>query len=213
MAAHTDRVEGTLATWNKDRGFGFITPTTGGRQVFAHIRAFPQGSAPQVGELVSFEVERTPEGKTRARYVRPIGAGAVQRYGAVASSIPSYLPVVAFVVLFTVVSILWHPSFWFAVVYLGTSLICFLIYAVDKSAAIEGGWRVSESALLLLGLFGGWPGAIVAQQALRHKTKKRAFQAAFAGSVVVNVLAFVLLTSPLIVRVEAFIVANWPGSN
>jgi uncharacterized membrane protein YsdA (DUF1294 family)/cold shock CspA family protein len=199
MAARIDRVEGTLVTWNEDRGFGFIAPTGGGRQVFAHIRAFPQGTtAPHIGELVSYEVERTSEGKTRARYVRPIGAGAVQRYGRTASSILSYLPVVAFIVLYAVVWELWQPPYWVLVLYVGASLLCFIIYAIDKSAAAEGRWRVSESALLLLGLAGGWPGAIVAQQVLRHKTKKRSFQAAFAGSVVVNVLAFVVLTSPLL---------------
>ena len=199
MAARTDRVEGTLVTWNPDRGFGFITPTDGGRQIFAHIRAFPQGTTtPTIGELVSYEVERTPEGKIRARFVRPIGAGTVQRYGNTASSILSYLPVVAFAVVYAVVWVLWQPPYWMLIVYLGTSLLCFIIYAIDKSAAAQGKWRVSESALLLLGLFGGWPGAIIAQQVLRHKTKKRSFQAAFAGSVVVNVIAFVLVAAPLL---------------
>lgn len=208
MASRTDRIEGTLATWNEDRGFGFIAPTAGGRQVFAHIRAFPQGTTkPRVGELVSFEVERTPEGKTRARYVRPIGAGTVQRYGRATSSILSYLPVVAFVAVYAVDWVLWQPPYWVLVLYLGASLLCFIIYAVDKSAAAEGRWRVSESALLLLGLAGGWPGAIVAQQVLRHKTKKRSFQAAFAGSIIVNVLVFVLLTSPILAALGAVTLA------
>ena len=59
MAARTDRVEGTLASWNADRGFGFIEPAAGGRQVFAHIRAFPQGtSTPRIGELVTYALLR-----------------------------------------------------------------------------------------------------------------------------------------------------------
>ena len=44
--------------------------------------------------------------------------------------------------------------------------------------------------LLSLGFVGGWPGAIVAQQALRHKTVKRAFRMRFWLSVVVNVAMF-----------------------
>ena len=87
-------------------------------------------------------------------------------------------------------------------VYLGTSLLCILVYSLDKSAAALGRWRVSESALLLLGLAGGWPGAILAQRLLHHKTKKRSFQAAFAGSVIVNIIAFVLLSSPLVAALE-----------
>jgi uncharacterized membrane protein YsdA (DUF1294 family)/cold shock CspA family protein len=197
MATRSDRYEGTLANWNDGRGFGFISPDAGGPQVFVHVRAFPQGAkVPAIGEKLSYEVEQTAEGKTRARYVRVVGTKELPRYGRATASLVSYLAIVAFIVLYLMVSLLWHPSLWIAVLYFGASLLCFAIYAIDKSAALEGRWRVSESALLLLGLAGGWPGAIVAQQVLRHKTKKRGFQAAFAGSIIVNILAFVLLTSP-----------------
>lgn len=199
MAARNDRLEGTLASWNPDRGFGFITPLGGGPKIFAHVRAFPQGSStPVVGSKLSYEVERTPDGKTRARFVRVAGSPPIQTYGRVRGSILSYLPIALFVALYIVVTVLWHPPYWVLFVYLGTSLLCILIYTLDKSAAALGRWRVSESALLLLGLAGGWPGAILAQQLLHHKTKKRSFQSAFAGSVVVNILAFVVLSSPFV---------------
>jgi len=204
MAALTERLEGTLTSWNQDRGFGFITPTAGGGQIFVHVRAFPRGSViPAVGAKLSYEVEITADRKTRARFVRVAGAPVIQTYGTVGASILSFVPIVLFIVIYIVVAVLWHPPYWVLFVYLGTSLLCILIYTLDKSAAALGRWRVSESALLLLGLAGGWPGAIVAQQLLRHKTKKRSFQAAFAGSVVVNILAFVFLTSPLLARLEA----------
>jgi uncharacterized membrane protein YsdA (DUF1294 family)/cold shock CspA family protein len=203
MAASTNRHEGTLASWNADRGFGFITPTAGGPQIFAHVRAFPQGSGtPHVGAQLSYEVELTADGKTRARYVRLAGAAPIQTYGPARANLFSYVPIALFIVIYIVIAIFWHPPYWALFVYLGTSLVCILIYSVDKSAAALGRWRVSESALLLLGLFGGWPGAIIAQQLLHHKTKKRSFQSAFAGSIVVNILAFAVLTSPLIARLE-----------
>jgi uncharacterized membrane protein YsdA (DUF1294 family) len=75
--------------------------------------------------------------------------------------------------------------------------VCFAVYVHDKSAAVDGRWRVSERTLIVLGLAGGWPGAIVAQQIYRHKSNKAAFRSAFWGSVVLNVLAFVVLCSPL----------------
>ena len=90
----------------------------------------------------------------------------------------------------------------------GQSLKTCMIYWLDKSASAQGRWRVSESALLLLGLAGGWPGAILAQRLLHHKTKKRSFQSAFAGSVVVNILAFVVLSSPFLAWLSRISVAN-----
>jgi uncharacterized membrane protein YsdA (DUF1294 family)/cold shock CspA family protein len=201
--ARSDRHEGTLATWQKERGFGFITPDEGGPQVFAHVRAFPNGTTPEAGARLSYEVEVTPEGKTRARFVRVAGAPVIQTYGSTRSGIMSYLPIGLFVILYIVVAILWHPPYWVLFLYLGTSLLCILIYWLDKFAAAQGSWRVSESALLLLGLAGGWPGALLAQRLLHHKTRKRSFQSAFAGSVVVNIIAFVVLASPLIARLEA----------
>jgi len=46
----------------------------------------------------------------------------------------------------------WHAA---------ASLLCFALYAADKSAAQAGRWRTPESTLLTFGLIGGWPGAIV----------------------------------------------------
>jgi uncharacterized membrane protein YsdA (DUF1294 family) len=76
--------------------------------------------------------------------------------------------------------------------YLALSVLLFVVYAVDKSAAKAGRWRISERNLLFVGLLGGWPGAVIAQQSLRHKTRKRSFQLAFWATVVVNA-AVVLL--------------------
>ena len=75
------------------------------------------------------------------------------------------------------------------------SVLAILAYAVDKHAAQTGAYRVSEQALILLGLFGGWPGALLAQRLFRHKTVKRSFQSLFWVSVVANL---VLVTVALV---------------
>lgn len=70
--------------------------------------------------------------------------------------------------------------------YLAASLLAFAVYAYDKSAASKRQWRTPESTLHLIALLGGWPGALVAQQQLRHKSKKASFLLVFWGTVVLN---------------------------
>jgi uncharacterized membrane protein YsdA (DUF1294 family) len=77
--------------------------------------------------------------------------------------------------------------------YVALSILAFAMYAADKRAAQRGRWRTPENTLILVGLIGGWPGAVVAQQVLRHKTKKLSFRSKFWATVIVNVLVFVLL--------------------
>ena len=73
-----------------------------------------------------------------------------------------------------------------AIGYAALSLVTFFAYAFDKSAAQRGAWRTSEGTLLFLGLAGGWPGALIAQETLRHKSKKASFRAVFWVTVAVN---------------------------
>jgi cold shock CspA family protein len=62
------RIEGTLSKWNDDRGFGFITPTQGGQEIFVHISTFPKdGARPTLGEKLTFEIETDNNGKKRAK--------------------------------------------------------------------------------------------------------------------------------------------------
>ncbi|MCS7465357.1 DUF1294 domain-containing protein, partial [Stieleria sp. ICT_E10.1] len=72
---------------------------------------------------------------------------------------------------------------WF---YLAASLVTYLVYAMDKSAARSGHWRTQESTLHLLSMIGGWPGALIAQEKLRHKTRKQSFRIVFGLTVLLN---------------------------
>jgi uncharacterized membrane protein YsdA (DUF1294 family) len=76
-------------------------------------------------------------------------------------------------------------------VYAGVSLLTFAVYRADKEKAVRGEWRTPESTLHLLELLGGWPGALVAQQVLRHKNRKATFQVAFWAIVAVHIAALV----------------------
>jgi uncharacterized membrane protein YsdA (DUF1294 family) len=77
------------------------------------------------------------------------------------------------------------------------SVIAFGLYAVDKATALDRAWRIPESSLLLAGLLAGWPGALLAQHLLRHKSAKPAYLAEFWATVALNVLAFAFAFTPL----------------
>lgn len=55
------------------------------------------------------------------------------------------------------------------------NVVVFCVYWRDKVAARNGDWRVRESTLLWLSLFGGGIGAFLGQRLLRHKTRKPPF--------------------------------------
>ena len=70
-------------------------------------------------------------------------------------------------------------SWWILPASLGLSLLTFCIYWADKRAAQAGRWRTPENTLQLLALAGGWPGAWLAQQVLRHKSSKLSFRVTY----------------------------------
>ena len=100
------------------------------------------------------------------------------------------MAILAFASVWLYVVSRWPVNPMVLVVYIGLSLLAFLVYAYYKSAAINGRWRTPERTLHLLGLAGGWPGALLAQQLLRHKCSKPSFVAVFWFTVAVNVAGF-----------------------
>ena len=108
-----------------------------------------------------------------------------------------YLPILAFALVYLGATLTWDLPLLVGAAYTLTSLTCFVAYALDKSAAQHGAWRTPERTLLVLGLVGGWPGALLAQQWLRHKTSKHSFRQLFWVTVAANVAGFVYLSSRL----------------
>lgn len=193
------RFEGTLTRWEDERGFGYLESTQGGEPIWVHVRAISglQGR-PRVGQRFSFEVELGQQGKMRAVRVMPVHdprpsrhPGRFRQDGPAAYGTATLFVLPAFAVLALCVAVWGRPPGWLGWLYASASFAAFVRYAADKSAAARGDWRVAEQHLHLVSLVGGWPGALLAQQVLRHKTVKASFRSTFWGTVVVNVAAFV----------------------
>ena len=189
------RMKGKLSSWNDEKGFGFIEPVGGGRRVFIHIKAFAnRNRRPETGQIVTYTLSTDRQGRScavdastsgsRPTRKAPRRSGTLSTVGAVAFLLVMGVSVVTSKV----------PPAIFAI-YLVASLVTFAAYAMDKSAARKGAWRTQESTLHVLSLLGGWPGALVAQQKLRHKSKKQSFRTVFWFTVIVNVGAFVWIST------------------
>lgn len=187
------RQKGKIKTWNDDKGFGFIQPHKGGPEVFVHIKAFGnRGNRPEINDVVTYSLTQDKQGRTRAiKAARPGEKRIVKarrRPGAFSAIFPlGFLGIVGASSQVTNLPLVVPAA------YLVVSLMTYIVYAWDKASAKVGRWRTSEGTLHLLALAGGWPGAMLAQRNLRHKSKKASFRFSFWITVLLNCAGLVWL--------------------
>ena len=191
------RTKGKITHWNQEKGYGFITPSAGAKRVFVHISAFRgRGNQPEVNQLVEFSLSTDQKGRPCAVQVSEVGArntGQTRRKG----RLTHMLGAAVFLVIVVISVLSGAAPIEILFLYLAASMLSYLFYYFDKSAAQKGSWRTQESTLHALSLFGGWPGALIAQEILRHKSRKASFRFGFWLTVILNCGLFIwLCTTP-----------------
>jgi cold shock CspA family protein len=137
------RLSGKLTSWNDEKGFGFVTPDKGGKPVFVHIAAFPsRRQRPETGIGITYELARDERGRDRAERVRMVGGGV--SLGPVSMA---FIVSAGFLAFVAIVAALGYLPFVILWLYLVTSLLTFLVYYLDKSAAGKGSQRTPEYQL------------------------------------------------------------------
>jgi len=190
------RLKAKLIKWNEDKAFGFIAPNGGGDHVFIHKTAFSnRNRTPKINDVITFSISKDKQGRYCADEATFTGEKLKKKQAKKVSKFSIYLSVI-FLALITTAYFLGHVPQKLVLVYFGASAITFLAYAFDKSKAQRGAWRTPESTLHMFALIGGWPGAAVAQQVLRHKSQKKEFRVGFWFTVLANSGALVWLLSP-----------------
>lgn len=187
------RSQGKIAKWNDERGFGFISAAEGGDSVFVHISSLPRGDRrPSVNEAVTYTLAFDSHGRPQANDVRFIvdssSASPMRQIPRSGIVVPIAFAMSFLIALAALAAVGWLEISWLALYY-GASLITYGCYSRDKTAAQNAGRRIPESTLHLMSLFGGWPGALIAQMLLRHKTRKPSFLVGYWFTVIVNCIA------------------------
>ena len=201
------KLQGKVLNWNDDKGYGFVEPNGGGERAFVHVKAFQPGSRrPINGDVIVYELVYDNNNRYKAENIKFSSVHASttntnKKY----TSIPNIKPkkqsridpsfvffVIFWILLGGSVVIEKLPSNIIGLFVL-LSTITFITYWIDKSAAKNNRWRTSEATLHFLSLLGGWPGAYLAQNILRHKSIKKSFKNVFGLTVVLNLCGLVWL--------------------
>ena len=82
---------------------------------------------------------------------------------------------------------------------IAVTLLAYAAMVLDKSKSRNGTRRIRASTLLNLALIGGSFGTVVAQQTIRHKTRKEPFRSRLRGIILLQALVVVALAVALII--------------
>ena len=173
-------MRGTISEWHDREGFGYISVENQEARIKFHLNDLgAHGRVPKVSERVHFKlIDDASDGLKAVQIEKQM---VFKSTFAIAIWFSTTLAASVF--------ILSYPPLLFFV-YLTSSTIAYLIYALDKHAVRAGTWRIPSIVLYFLNLFGGWPGALLAQSLLNYRHIGFVFNIFFWLTLLINFSVF-----------------------
>jgi cold shock CspA family protein len=126
------RIKGKITKWNDEKGFGFLKPSTGDKEVFVHISEFNnRNRRPKLNELVTYSLATDKQGRPRAVHATLPG----DKRRKTANHSRGAFSIIASIIFFVIVGVTvlaGQISPIILAVYLVASLLSFFMYAMDK---------------------------------------------------------------------------------
>ena len=155
------RSQGKILNWNDDKGFGFVVANAGGENAFVHIKSFQVNSRrPVNGDVITYDLAYGNDHRYQAKHVKFVSDRSAANKRQKSRSVGTLFTFIFCLGLVLSVLIGKLPLIMLGL-YIFMSLVTFIAYAFDKSAAQKGRWRTQESTLHLFSLLGGWPGLLL----------------------------------------------------
>lgn len=184
--------------WNDLKGFGFIRPEGSEEDYFVHISTFKKGLArrPEVGDEIHFRPFEGNAEKKRAVFalipaIEPPPSDRSQPFSLnprPRSFLVNLLIIIPLVLSGYLLVLAKNPIPFFS--YWILSILTMFLYGTDKANAATRRWRVPEIYFHLLELMGGWPGALIAQNDFRHKTRITSYVWILRGIIAIHLMAW-----------------------
>lgn len=179
---NNQRYLGRIVTWKAQEKYGFIQSPSHPNDIFFHINhSNHRDWLPQVGEIVRFEVGRDAQGRVCAMNVEsqsPAPCIAPPRINP-GDILLAILVLTAFIALLGLATLTVGLPVWVIGWYVAASVVTLMLYVEDKQRARRGVRRIREKTLHRWELLGGWPGALIAQELVRHKVSKGSYTSVF----------------------------------
>lgn len=174
-------MQGEIVQFDPAKGFGFIKVAGQKDDIFIHQSDVDNGVRLRTGMRVEFDVRTTPKGP-RAANVKASGVAAPTQPARRSSANPYMLYTIVAVAIVAVIGgalFLLFGWYWLLDYLIGINIAAFALYGYDKNAAQNSRLRVPERVLHGVELFGGTPGAFIAQRVFHHKTRKVSYRIVF----------------------------------